>query len=156
MNDTPRSSRTVPRHCQKTEVCGSLIVGVILSLINIWNHTTQTNHRTFYGQRTALALCNGPHPVECASLWIPTNPRLNYCCVFCWSFFNETSRTWASLGPETRHWGFWPREKSWRTGGKSSGKNMLSNPLHNLLENMLNTLTCAHNSHWSDPWHKED
>ena len=33
---------------------------------------------------------------------------------------------------------------------------MLSNPLHNLLENMLNTLTCAHNSHWSDPWHKED
>ena len=39
---------------------------------------------------------------------------------------------------------------------KAVGKNMLRNSLHNLLENMLNTLTCAHNSHWPDPWHKED
>ena len=26
----------------------------------------------------ALALCNGPHPAECVSLWILTNPPLTY------------------------------------------------------------------------------
>ena len=34
----------------------------------------------------ALALCNGPHPAECASFYIRTNPPLNYCCVSNWMF----------------------------------------------------------------------
>ena len=34
----------------------------------------------------ALAVCNGPHSLECASLWILTNPPLTYCCVSHWIF----------------------------------------------------------------------
>ena len=34
----------------------------------------------------ALALGNGPHPEECASFWILTNPLLTYCFVYHWIF----------------------------------------------------------------------
>ena len=45
--------------------------------------------------------------VECASLYIWISPLLTYHFVSLNSFCNETSRTWASLGPETRYWEFW-------------------------------------------------
>ena len=43
-----------------------------------------------------------PTPLECASLWIQTNPPFTYCCVLTEFFCNETSGAWASLCPKTR------------------------------------------------------
>ena len=39
------------------------------------------NLATPHSMALALILCDGPHPVECASLWIWTNPLLTHHCV---------------------------------------------------------------------------
>ena len=55
-----------------------------------------------------LTLCDAPGSVGCASLCIWINPLLNLSlCLSLNSFSNETSRTWSSLGSETRYHGFW-------------------------------------------------
>ena len=62
---------------------------------------TKAKHTAFHGCHI--------HPLQwhtlcglCFSLkW--TNLLLSYCCVSHWIFCNEASRTWASLGLETRH-----------------------------------------------------
>ena len=73
------------------------IVGIILPLISIWNYPTYF--------LVALALCNGLHSGVCFSL----NKSTSYLslCLSLNSFCDETSKTWASLGPETRYHGFW-------------------------------------------------
>ena len=54
----------------------------------------KTNHITFHGHCTHPLWW--PTLLECASLSTWTNPPLTY-CVSHWIFFNETSRTWASV-----------------------------------------------------------
>ena len=56
-----------------------------------------------------FTLCNGPHSVcgMCFSLYVNKSTSYLSLCLSPNSFCNETSRTWASLGPETRHRGFW-------------------------------------------------
>ena len=41
---------------------------------------------TPHSMSEALALCDGPQPVKCVSLWIQTNPSLTYHCVSNWIF----------------------------------------------------------------------
>ena len=55
--------------------------------------------------RAALALCDGPHSVcgVCFSLCLNKSTPYLSLCLSLNSFCDETSRTWASLGPETRH-----------------------------------------------------
>ena len=48
------------------------------------NSPSWHNHTTSMAK--ALALCNGPQPEECASLWILTNPPLTDLCVSNWIF----------------------------------------------------------------------
>ena len=90
----------------------------------------------------ALALCNGLHPAECASLYIRTNPPLTYHCSLT-EFLQWDIRAWASLGPEARHHGFWPDSSPGREElkdrRKEQWKNVPMNPLHNLPENLLNS-----------------
>ena len=91
-----------------------------------------------------LTLCNGPHPAECASLRILTNPPLTYCCVSNWIFAMRHQSlsfimSWSRASCMSFGWAQVPGERSWRTGGKSNGKNVPRNPLHNLPENLLNT-----------------
>ena len=78
LTDTPRgASRTVPRHCQKTEeewVVPQLLEWSFHSLAYEITQLEKTNHTTFRGHCTFL--CDGPHPVECASLWVWKNPPL--------------------------------------------------------------------------------
>ena len=92
---------------------------------------------------TALALCNGPNPAECASLWIWTNPPLTYHCVSNWIFAMRHQEPELHYVLKPGIMGFGQAqvlgEMSWRMGRKCSGKNMPRNPLHNLLENLLNT-----------------
>ena len=104
---------------------------------------------TFHGHCTLLS--DGPHPVECASLWIRTNPPLTYHCVSHWIFAMRHQglsfiKSWPGI--MGFGWAQVPRERSWRTGGKSTGKNVLRNPLHNLLEQFTKYLTCAHSFQW--------
>ena len=81
---------------------------------------TKTNHITFHGHWT--------HPLQwptpcgmCFSLNL--NKSTSYLCyVSHWIFFNETSRIWASLGPEASHQGFWPGPSPRREELKSGRK----------------------------------
>ena len=59
--------------------------------------------------RAALTLCDGPHSVcgVCFSLCLNKSTPYLSLCLSLNSFCDETSRTWASLGPETRYWVFW-------------------------------------------------
>ena len=87
LNDTSRVAMTVPSHCQKTkECCGPIpgnlhpfpkIVEITLPLIVIWNYPAHKKLTTSHFVATR-ALCDGPHFVECASLWIWINPFLTY------------------------------------------------------------------------------
>ena len=52
-----------------------------LPLISIWNTQLAETNNTFHGHCTLL--CDGPHSVECASLWIGTNSPLTYHCKPC-------------------------------------------------------------------------
>ena len=80
----PRGARTVPSHCQKTEewVVPQLLGWSFHLLAYEFTQLTKPNHTKFHGGCTLL--CDGPHPVGCASLWILTNPPLTYRCVSHW------------------------------------------------------------------------
>ena len=56
-----------------------------------------------------FVLCDGPHSVcgVCFSLYLTKSTSYLSLCLSLNSFCDETSRTWASLGPETRYCGFW-------------------------------------------------
>ena len=56
----------------------------------------------------ALTLCDGPHSVCGVGFSLNLNKSISYLslCLSLNSFWDETSRTWASLGPETRYCGF--------------------------------------------------
>ena len=43
----------------------------------------------------------------CCFLYLNKSTSYLWLCLSLNSFCNETSRTWASLGPETRYWEFW-------------------------------------------------
>ena len=143
LNDTPRGGRTVPSHCQKTDewVVPRWLGWPSHSLACEITQLKKTSHTTFHGPCTLL--CDGPHPVECASLWIPTNTPLTYLCVSNWIFAVRHQslsfiRSWSQAS-----WVL-ARLKSWERGaeghgGKSSVKNVPRTPLHNLPENLLNT-----------------
>ena len=98
------------------------IVGIILLCISPWNYPTHKSWpQCIWGCTHCLpqptlfvcGLCFLLLPsemtyslsVECFSLDESTS-YLSLCLLLT-SFCNETSRTWASLGPETRHSGFW-------------------------------------------------
>ena len=55
----------------------------------------------------APALCNGPHSVCGVCLSLHKSAAYLSLCLSLNSFCNKTSRTWASLGPETRYCEFW-------------------------------------------------
>ena len=65
----------------------------------------KTNHDTFHSRCIYPlwwpALCG-----VCFSLYLNKSTYSSFCLSLN-SFCNETSRTWASLGPETRYCGFW-------------------------------------------------
>ena len=65
----------------------------------------KTNHDTFHScciyPLWWPALCG-----VCFSLYLNKSTYSSFCLSLN-SFCNETSRTWASLGPETRYCGFW-------------------------------------------------
>ena len=65
----------------------------------------KTNHDTFHS-RCIYPLCWPALCGVCFSLYLNKSTYSSF-----WlslnSFCNETSRTWASLGPETRYCGFW-------------------------------------------------
>ena len=48
--------------------------------------STRSQKLTTPHAMAALTLCDGPHPVECSSLWILTNPPLTYHCIPHWIF----------------------------------------------------------------------
>ena len=56
-----------------------------------------------------FVLCDGPHSVcgVCFSLYLNKSTSYLSLCLSLNSFCDETSRTWALLGPETRYCGFW-------------------------------------------------
>ena len=77
----------------------------------------KTSHTTFHAYCTLL--CDGPHSVEYASLWIWTNTPLTYPCVSNWIFEISLSfiRSW-SQAP----WVL-ARLKSQEIGAEGRGKN---------------------------------
>ena len=121
LNDTPRGGRTVPSHCQKTDewVVPRWLGWPSHSLACEITQLKKTSHTTFHGPCTLL--CDGPHPVECASLWIPTNTPLTYLCVSNWIFAVRHQslsfiRSWSH-----RHHGFWPGSSPGRGELKDMG-----------------------------------
>ena len=79
-------------------------VGIILPLISIWNYPTYTKLTGPHFGAT-LALCNGPHSICGVCLSPNLNKSTSYLslCLSVNSFWDETSRIWASLGSETRY-----------------------------------------------------
>ena len=82
------------------------IARIILPLISVWiTQPIKTNHTKF---------CHHICPLQCPSLCgvcfsLYLNKFTSYLslCLSLNSFCHETSRTWASLSPETRYCGFW-------------------------------------------------
>ena len=70
-----------------------------------WTELIKTNLATFHCQSHPL----GWHTVYgvCFSLYLNKSTFYLSLCLSLNSFCDETSRTWASLGPETRYCGFW-------------------------------------------------
>ena len=68
----------------------------------------KTNHATSQDCCT-LAFCDGPHSLCAACFSLNLNKSTLYLSLrlSLYSFCDKTSRTWASLGPETRYCGFW-------------------------------------------------
>ena len=103
LNDTPRGARTVPRHCQKTEewVVPQLLEWSSHSLAYDITQAAKTNHTTFHGHCThplwwhmLCGLCFSLNPDKSTSYLL-----LSLSLIFLqWA--------WASLGPKTRHHGF--------------------------------------------------
>ena len=121
LNETLRSSMTVPSHHQKTKKWAVANSWKSLPLFqNSWNnlpthqpmklpspYTLTTPHF----EAAALTLCDGPPSVcgVCFSL----NESTSYLslCLSLDSFWDETSRAWASWGPETNQ----VTHLSWKT-----------------------------------------
>ena len=84
LNDTPRSTMIVPRHCQKTKewVVPRLLDRSPHPLAYEITQLRETPHFMAAGYN----LCAGIYSVDCVSLWIQTNPLLTYCCVSQWIF----------------------------------------------------------------------
>ena len=150
---------TVPRHCQKTNewMIPQLLEWSSHALAYEISQLTKTNHTTFHGH--PYTFCDGTYSVDCASLWIRKNPPLIYCCVSLNSFCSETSRTWASLGPETRHHGFWPVSRGFLVAQMAKHLSaMLETPVQSLgQEDPLEKKMATHSSTlaWKVPWTKE-
>ena len=84
------------------------IVGIILPLISIWNCPAhKTNHATFCSSTCPLQWPTNSVCLVCFSLNLNKSTSYLSFCLSLDSFCNETSRTWASLGPEIRFHGFW-------------------------------------------------
>ena len=106
LNGTPRGAMKVPRHYQKTKewVVPQLLEWSSHSLEYEIIQLTKTNH-TFHGCRI--------HPLWWHMLYglcLSLNPNKSTSYLsLCLSefFYNEISRTWVSLGPETTRCGFW-------------------------------------------------
>ena len=93
---------TVPRYYQKTKELEWSSHSLAYEITQL----TKTNQTTFHGHRTRPL----QWPTRCGVCFsLNLNKSTSYLqlCVSLNSFCNETSRTWASLGPKTRHCGFW-------------------------------------------------
>ena len=76
------------------------------SLAYVITQPVKTNHAKFGG---CICLCDGPQSVcgVCFSLYLNKSTSYLSFCLPLNSFCDKTSRTWASLGSETRYHGFW-------------------------------------------------
>ena len=129
---------TVPRMTIKDQKVGNSpipgnlhpfpnIIGIILPLISLWNypgHKSEPRHISRQQSPSAMAHILS---VKCFSLNKCTF-YLSLCLSLCLSFCDETSRTWASLGSETRSvisvgrpWVL-ARFKAWPHGFKSQSE----------------------------------
>ena len=126
----------------KTEVCFCLNLNKCTSYLSLfltfrhqepelnrsWNQAPQVlvglESQSDTPERTKRSTAHSPHHVG-------LSPNLS--CESCESttFRNGKMMTCTILCKQ------WHRERSWRTGGKSSGKIVQRNPIHNLLEKLL-------------------
>ena len=74
------------------------IVGINLQLVSLWNYPAHKNYATFLSPQS--------RPLQ---VGFSLNKSISYLslCLSLNSLCDETSRTWASLYPETRYHGFW-------------------------------------------------
>ena len=111
LNDTPTSTMTVPRLTIKGQKGGSgpipgnprpfpEIVGIILPLISLWNYPAHKNYPLHI--LGPLAFWDGPHSVCGMCIFLNKSTSYLSLCLSLNSFCDKTSRTWASLSPETR------------------------------------------------------
>ena len=123
---TPRSGRTTPRHCQKMEewMVPQCLGWSSHSLTYEFTPKAKPSHTAFHVE--TFALCNSPHPAECVSLWILTNPISYLSLCISLNFCNETSEPELHyvLKPGTMGFGrglkSWERAEGWE--GKAVGK----------------------------------
>ena len=69
-------------------------------------YSQKTSHTTFHGPCTLL--CDGPHPVECPSPWIWTNPPVTSHCVSHRIFLCLRQQSPADTGASGAQWGVAP------------------------------------------------
>ena len=107
LNDIPRGSMTVPRLYQKTKkwLVPQLLEWSSNSLSYEMTQPIKTNCTTFHGHHS--------HLLWWPTLWsafLPESEQIHFLPMavsLLNSFNNEKTRNWDSLGPETRHHGFW-------------------------------------------------
>ena len=109
LNDAPWGTMTVPRHCQKTK---EWVVAQFLEISTPSpKQMKQFSHWLTYEitQPIKTIQPHGPHSLcgVCSSLNLDKSTSYLSFCLSLDSFCIETSRTWASLGPEISFHGFW-------------------------------------------------
>ena len=94
---------------------------------------TKPSQAAFHGQ--------SPCPQQWPMLWREQQIHLLLIALSLTEFLQWDIRAWASLGPETRHPGFWPGSslrRDLKGRRKKQWENRERDPLHSLPENLLN------------------
>ena len=117
------------------------------------------NLATPHSMALAPALCDGSHPVECASLWIWTNPLLTHHYVSNLIFVMRHQRpsfirSWSQAPCVLAGLKFQERGAEGQEE-KTVGKMCQGIPFITCWK-IAKYLTYAHSFHLPDPWHKED
>ena len=106
------------------------IVGIILPLFSLWKSQSIKTNITIF--QSSITFWDGPHSVCGMCFYLNISTSYPPFCLSLNSFCNETSRTRASLSPETRcvisfgrPW-IWARFKSWLHRFKSQSAFWLS------------------------------